>query len=344
MDFVTNDVDDGNIVFDHSSCNDRNVLRVVVTEASTEIALALMYRILCDKIFGDNQLIYLIAYETLEKALFLESIIIELTDFSSDQLDGIICTHEPSIAFKNADIVFCIGLARGYEFMDEENEDTFFEECALAAKFYGEIIEKYAKKDVKVIVLGNVAATIISHYAKSISRKNVTSLSKFNINICAAHIAAQSGCRVDQIKNIIIWGTNNKLTFPDCRYIYFNEDVIINDCLLVWLKIDLPRIMQNMSNRCFYSRSLAYALAEHCKILWNGTNKNNWTCMGVYSDNSYGVNEGIFFSFPVFCNNKEYEIVQGLLDDNSYVQRQIEKLSEILTSKIRDALQICKTK
>ncbi|XP_043502359.1 malate dehydrogenase, cytoplasmic-like [Polistes fuscatus] len=275
MDFVTNDVDDENIVFGHSSSsNDRNVLRVVVTEASTEIALALMYRILSNKIFDDDQLIYLIAYETFEKALFLESVVIELTEFSSDQLDGIIWTHEPSVAFKNADIVFCIGLARGYEFINEENEDTFFEECSLASKFHGEIIERYAKKDVKVIVLGNIAATIISHYAKSIPRKNVTALSNFNMKICAAHIAARTGCRVDQIKNIIVWGTNNKLTFPDCRYVCFNKDVIINDCLHIWLKIDLP---------------------------------------------------------------------QGLLDDNSYVQRQIEKLSETLTSKVRAALQICNT-
>lgn len=65
-----------------------------------------------------------------------------------------------------------------------------------------------------------------------------------------------------------------------------------------------------MSSRCWYTRSLAYALADHCKTLWNGTPQNEWTCMGVYSDNSYGVQEGVFFSFPVFCKDKEYEIVQ----------------------------------
>ncbi|KAI4489572.1 hypothetical protein M0802_011009 [Mischocyttarus mexicanus] len=288
-----------NIVFDHSS-HDRNVLRVVVTEASTEIALALMYRILSDKVFGDNQLIYLIAYETIEKALFLESIVIELTELSSDQLDGIIFTHEPSVAFKNADIVFCIGLARGYEFVEEEEcDDTFFEECTLASKFHvtmkyfiidivqyltsdydififkGEIIERYANRNVKVIVLGNVAATIISHYAKSIPRNNFTSLSIFNMKICATRIAAQTGCRVDQIKNIILWGINNKLTYPDCRYVSFNKDIIVNDRLHEWLKIDVPL---------------------------------------------------------------------GLLDNNSYVQRQIEKLSETMMSKVRAALKICYSK
>ncbi|XP_046833708.1 malate dehydrogenase, cytoplasmic-like [Vespa crabro] len=269
MDVLVNDVDDDeNIVFDDSS-DDRNVLRIVVTEASTEIAHALMYRILSNNVFEKDQLIYLVVYETFEKALFLESIAIELTEFSPAQLYGIICTHEPSIAFKDADIVFCIGLARGYEFMNEEYEDLFFEECALIGKFHGETLE---------------------------------------------------------------------------RYMSFEKDVIINDCLRAWLKVDLPRILENISNRSWYIRSLAYALAEHCKLLWYGTEQDEWTCMGVYSDGSYGVHEGIFFSYPVHCNNKEYEIIQGLLDNNSYVQRQIEKISEFLLLKIRAAFRICNSK
>lgn len=88
MDSLANDVDDDeNIVFDDSS-NDRNILRIVVTEASTEIAHALMYRILSNNVFEDDQLIYLVVYETFEKALFLESIVIELTEFSPIQLYG----------------------------------------------------------------------------------------------------------------------------------------------------------------------------------------------------------------------------------------------------------------
>lgn len=88
MDFLANDVDDDeNIVFDNSS-DDRNVLRIVVTEASTEIAHALMYRIFSNNVFEDDQLIYLVVYETFEKALFLESIVIELTEFSPIQLYG----------------------------------------------------------------------------------------------------------------------------------------------------------------------------------------------------------------------------------------------------------------
>ncbi|KAK2581328.1 hypothetical protein KPH14_008101 [Odynerus spinipes] len=343
MDLSITDDDEEVIVVDHSY-RDRDILRVVVTEGSSEIALALMYRILCYKVFGDDQLIYLIIYEAPEKALFLESIAIELTEFASDLLAGVLYTHELSTAFKNADVVFCIGLARGYEFPKDEYEDSFFEEHILVSKFHGEMIEKYAKRDVKIIVLGNTSANVISHYAKSVPRKNFTSLSKFNINMCAAHIAARTGCRADQIKNIIIWGNNTKHTFPDCRYISFDKDMFLCDSLQVWLRVDLPQILQGMSSRCWYSRSLAYALADHCKVLWNGTPQDEWTCMGVYSDDSYGVQEGIFFSYPVYCKNREYEIVQGLLDDNSYVQRQINKLSEFLMFQTRTAFKICNSK
>lgn len=68
--------------------------------------------------------------------------------------------------------------------------------------------------------------------------------------------------------------------------------------------------MQNVLRRPMYLRSMAYALAEHVKTLWNGTPKDQWICMGVLSDHSYGIPAGTFFSYPVYCKNKEYEIVQ----------------------------------
>ncbi|KAG7211810.1 hypothetical protein KM043_011041 [Ampulex compressa] len=238
---VTDRKEPESVIISSNECN-RTVLRVVVTDATTEIALALAYRIFCDNVFGPNQPIFLVLFECRDKAKFLESVAIELTDYAPDLLQGISYTDEASVAFKDVDIVFSIGRARGYEFTEEEYTELFFKEFVLVAKFYGQAIERYAKRNVKVIVLGNTAATIISRYATSIPPQNITALSKFNLKMSAAHIAARVKCHPTEIKNIIIWGTNNKHTFPDCRYISFKNGKTLNTELNVWLRSDLPSV------------------------------------------------------------------------------------------------------
>ncbi|OAD52954.1 Malate dehydrogenase, partial [Eufriesea mexicana] len=271
---------------------------------------------------------------------FLESVAIELTSFNPNVLYGISYGHDASIEFTDADVVICIGYAREYDFKDNEYLEPFFKEYVLTSKFYGEAIEHYAKRDAKIIVLGNTAATIISKYVKSIPMKNITTLSLVNLNIAAAQIAARAQCLPTEVKNIIIWGSNGSYSFPDCRFIYFTNEKPLTDALKVWINDILPRVIRNVSSRPSLINSIAYAMAEHCKILWNGTPENEWTSMGVLSDLSYSIRSGIFFSYPVICKNRQCEIIQDF-DDDRYVRRYIVDLSRLIYREIEIAYEIC---
>ncbi|XP_078037003.1 malate dehydrogenase [Augochlora pura] len=330
------DYETDEIVVTHASRHKHDAMRVVITDGSSEIALALAYRIFSDAIFGRDQSIFLSIHEFHSRAVFLESVAIELSLCSPNLLEGIIYSHDASVAFQDADVVFCIGPAREYWFNEQEYKDPFFKEFVEVLKSYGKFIESYAKKDVRIIALGNTAASIISRYATTTPRKNITALSLFNWRIAASYIAAQANCHSTQVKNIIVWGTNNKFCFPDCRYMYLANGQPVTDKLKVWLKKELPRIMRGILRRPAYARSLAYALADHCKILWSGTPKNEWTCMSVLSDHSYGIPAGIFFSYPVFCRDKNYEIVQGLVDDE-YVGMYLLDFSRLMIKDIQAA-------
>ncbi|XP_068984521.1 malate dehydrogenase, cytoplasmic-like [Bombus flavifrons] len=317
-----------------------NVLKVVVTDGTTDLARAFLYRMLNDNVFGENQSVFVSLYELPNKTTFLESVAIELTSFSPKVLNGISYGHDASIEFKDADVVICIGYAREYDFKDNEYLEPFFEEYVLTSKFYGEVIEKYVKRDARIIVLGTTAATIISKYVKSIPIKNITTLSLLNLNIAAGQIAARAQCLPTEVKNIIIWGSNGSYSYPDCRYMYFTHGKPLADVLKVWITDVLPQTIRNVVHRPSLINSIAYALAEHCKILWNGTPENEWTSMGVMSDYSYSIRSGIFFSYPVICKNRQYEIVQDF-DMDRYVLRYIVDLSRLIFREIEIAYEIC---
>ncbi|CAK9811705.1 Malate dehydrogenase, cytoplasmic [Anthophora plagiata] len=318
----------------------KDVLKIVVTDSTTEIARTFLYRVLSDNVFGENQSLSINLYEQPGRAAFLESVAIELTSFGSNLLHEMNYGQDASVQFKDVDVVVCIGFAREYCFKREEFTESFFKEYVRLSKSYGEVIDKYVKKNARIIVLGNTAATIISRYAKSISSKNITTLSLINLNVVTAQIAYRMRCFPTEVRNIIIWGSNGMYSFPDCRYVFFSNGSTLTDNIKVWIRNDLPRIIQKFSSRPCNIRSIAYCLAEHCRILWNGTPKNEWTSMGVLSDHSYGVRSGIFFSYPVFCKDKEYEIVQDL-DNDEYIKKYIFDLSRLVAREAKFGLKVC---
>ncbi|XP_076396555.1 phenylalanine--tRNA ligase alpha subunit isoform X2 [Megachile rotundata] len=133
---------------------------------------------------------------------------------------------------------------------------------------------------------------------------------------------------------------------PICRlnkYMFFTDRRKLNTGLEVWLKNILPQHTQNINSRPYRVKSMAYGLAEHCRILWNGSPTNEWTCMTVLSDHSYGIRSDIFFSFPVLCKNRTYEIVQDLVNDE-YIKKYIKAMSKLIAREVYFALTICNLK
>ncbi|XP_051158798.1 malate dehydrogenase-like [Leptopilina boulardi] len=321
-----------------------SIPRIVITDASSSVTRSLIYRLIYDEVFGINQEVIINLYESSDKSTFLNSLIIEITACAPHNLKEISVSHDVSKVFKNADVIFSIGRARGYDFSKKEiiSHDPFFEETVRTAKIHAEAIDRFAKKDVKVITIGNTEASIIHKYAKSIPVENITSLALIFSRIAAAQVCLKLQRPCDEIKNIIPWGFVGSRFYPDFKFATFKDGTpVMAETKKAWLKNELPQIIRQAIRDSRYTNGVSYALADHCKNLLRGTFNEEWTVMGVFSDGSYGVPAGMFFTFPVQCKNGTYEIVKDLPIDEFYIKRQIKHLAELIHIEVKAAFSIC---
>lgn len=223
-------------------------------------------------------------------------------------------------------------------------------------KNQGTALEKFAKKNVKVVVVGNPANTncyILAHYAPSIPRENFSCLTRLDHNRAKAQIASRLNISAGDVKNVIIWGNHSSTQFPDVRSatVKINgeeksvAEAIQND---QWLKNDFVSTVQKRGAAVIAARKLssamsaAKAICDHMRDWWKGTKDNEWVSMGVISDGSYGIEKGLVFSYPVTTRNGRYTIVQNLTMDD-WAKEMIEKTQNELVEEKNDALKATNT-
>lgn len=131
---------------------------------------------------------------------------------------GIVATTKVEEAFAQADVAVLVGAkprGPGMERKDLLNEN------AKIFKAQGEALDKFAKKNVKVLVVGNPANTnalIASHYAPSIPKKNFTALTRLDQNRALSQLSEKLKAPVEDIKNVIIWGNHSLTQYPDVNH------------------------------------------------------------------------------------------------------------------------------
>eukprot|EP01137_Pigoraptor_chileana_P008715 Opistho-2@55945 len=214
----------------------------------------------------------------------------------------------------------------------------------------GKAIDTYAKKTVKVLVVGNPANTnalITMSSAPSIPRENFTALTRLDHNRAIAQIALRLKLTPNEVKNVIIWGNHSNTQYPDAWHASatINGETkkareAINDD--AWLKGDFMQTVQTRGGAVIKARKLssamsaAKAIVDHMHDWWNGTKEGEWVSMAVPSDGSYGIKEGIIFSYPVRIKNHKYEIVQGLPIDE-FSQQKLDATAAELFGEREDA-------
>lgn len=190
-------------------------------------------------------------------------------------------------------------------------------------KVQGEALDKHAKKDVKVLVVGNPANTnalICSHYAPSIPKENFTAMTRLDQNRATSMIAAKCGVAVDKVKNVVIWGNHSSTQYPDVGPATVNGSpaagVIKDDA---YLQAEFIEKVQKRGAAVISARKMSSAMSaanaacDHVRDWWFGTKPGQMISMGVVSDGSYGVPKDIVFSFPVEVKDGKWKIVQCLL-------------------------------
>lgn len=327
-------------------------IRVVVTGAAGQIAYSVLYMIAKGDVFGKDQKLILVLLDIPPMMSVLEGVVMELADCAFPLLAQVIPTADPAVAFKDVSAAFLVGAMPRKEGM--ERKDLLSANVKIF-KVQGEALDKYAKKDVKVLVVGNPANTnalVCSHYAPSIPKENFSAMTRLDQNRAQAQLAAKLNVGVSQIKNVIIWGNHSSTQFPDPK----NAIVTINGTEKSvtteindekYLTTDFVSTVQKRGAAVINARkmssamSAAKAASDHMRDWWNGTEAGKYVSMGVISDGSYGVAKDVIFSFPVEINkDKKWTIVQGLaLDD--FAKGNLEITGKELLEEKTEAMAVC---
>lgn len=298
-------------------------VRVLVTGASGNIGYSLCFMISQGRMFGANQPVILHLFDLPNNLGRLNGLGLELTDGAFKLLKGIVYSTDPAVAFKDVDYAIMCGARPRTQGMERKDllsvNSKIFEE-------QGKYFDMYAKKTVKVCVVGNPANTnalILAKNAPSINFKNFTALTRLDHNRAVAQLSEKLKLDYDRIKNVIIWGNHSTTQHPDIDYCivedsdntYPIKSMIADD---KWIQNEFIKTVQQRGAAIIAARkmssvaSTATAICDHMRDWIIGTPDNSWVSMGVISKGEYGAPTDVVFSFPVTCKNGEWKIVENL--------------------------------
>jgi malate dehydrogenase len=300
-------------------------VRIAVTGAAGQIGYSLLFRIASGAVFGPSTPVILQLLEITPALGALDGVRMELEDCAFPLLSGVVCTDNAETAFGDADAAFLVGAMPRKDGM--ERGDLLSANGGIF-KPQGLALGKVAKKDVKVLVVGNPANTnalIAMNNAQGLDPSRFTAMTRLDHNRAISQLASKVGKPVSSVKKMTIWGNHSSTQYPDlfhCEVDGKNAAELIND--QAWLENDFIPTVAKRGAAIIKARGLssaasaANAAIDHMHSWAMGTAEGDWVSMAIPSDGSYGVPEGIISSFPCVCKNGDYSIVQGLdIDDFS---------------------------
>ena len=294
-------------------------VRITVTGAAGQIGYGILFRIASGQMLGPNTPVILQLLEVTPALGALNGVKMELDDCAYGPLVDVITTDDANVAFGDADIALLIGAMPRKDGM--ERADLLTANGGIF-KPQGRAIAKNAKKDVKVLVVGNPANTnafIAMSNATEIDPKQFTAMTRLDHNRAVAQLAQRVGKPVTSIKKMTIWGNHSASQYPDlynCEVDGKNAATLVND--ETWMRETFIPTVAKRGAAIIKARGLSSAASagtaamDHIRNWVQGTPAGDWVSMSVPSDGSYGVPAGLISSFPCTCANGEYSIVQGL--------------------------------
>ena len=293
-------------------------VRVAVTGAAGQIGYSLLFRIASGQMLGPDQPVILQLLEVTSAMKALEGVVMEIEDCAFPLSAGFVLADDANTAFKEVDYALLVGAkprGPGMERGDllEANGGIF--------KVQGQALNANASRDVKVLVVGNPANTN-AHTAKlsapDLNSRNFTAMTRLDHNRALAQLAANTESQVSDIKKMTIWGNHSTTQYPDISNATVAGKLAKNMVDFDWYKCQyIPRVAKRGAEiidarGASSAASAANGAVDHIRDWVLGTPEDDWVSMGVPSDGSYGIPEGLVYSFPVTCSNGDYSIVQGL--------------------------------
>ncbi|MEM1154018.1 MAG: malate dehydrogenase [Pseudomonadota bacterium] len=293
-------------------------VRVTVTGAAGQIGYALLFRIASGDMLGNDQPVVLQLLDITPAMEALEGVRMELEDCAFPLLAGIVCTDDPDTGFKDADYALLVGARPRGPGMERKD---LLEANAAIFSVQGKAINDNASKDIKVLVVGNPANTnalITQRNAPDLDPRNFTAMTRLDHNRAMTQIAQKTAKTVNDVKQMTIWGNHSATQYPDLFNTKVDGKTAIDLIDQSWYEEDFIPTVQQRGAAIIKARgassaaSAANAAIDHMRSWALGTEGDDWVSMGVYSDGSYGIAEGLIYSFPCRCEAGDWSIVQGV--------------------------------
>lgn len=293
-------------------------LNVAITGAAGQIGYALAFRVASGQMLGPDQPVNLMLLEITPALGSLSGVAMELNDCAFPTLNRVVPSDEARIAFKDCHIAMLVGARPRGPGM--ERKDLLLANAQIFSA-QGKALDAGADRNVRVLVVGNPANTnslIAQRNARSLKPANFTAMTRLDHNRAVSQLADKTGSHTMDIRKVTIWGNHSATQYPDINHATIAgkpAKSLVDD---KWVRESFIPTVQQRGAAVIKARgsssaaSAASAAIDHIRDWMLGTQEGNWVSMGIPADGSYGVKEGVIYSYPVTCSGGSYKIVQGL--------------------------------
>jgi len=291
---------------------------VTITGAAGNIGYALAFRVASGQMLGTDQPVNLNLLEIPAASAAVQGVVMELNDCAFAALNKVTATSDAAVAFKDCNFAMLVGARPRGPGM--ERKDLLLENAKIFSA-QGKALDAGASRDVRVLVVGNPANTnalIAQRNAPSLPPHRFTAMTRLDHNRALAQLTEKSGVPLAQVSKIIIWGNHSATQYPDLHHATVAGRAALSVVEPGWFKETFIPTVQQRGAAVIKARgtssaaSAASAALDHVHDWMLGTAADDWVSMAVASDGSYGIPEGVIYSYPVTCRGGEYSIVQGL--------------------------------
>ena len=321
-------------------------LNVAITGAAGQIGYALAFRVASGAMLGPDQPVNLHLLEITPALPTLQGVVMELNDCAFPTLNKVVATDDARVAFKDCHAALLVGARPRGPGM--ERKDLLLANAQIFSA-QGKALNDVAARDIRVLVVGNPANTnalIAMKNAPSLKPQSFTAMTRLDHNRALSQLAEKTGNHVNDIQKMIIWGNHSATQYPDINHCFVKGQPARGLVDADWIeKTFIPTVQQRgaaiiKARGASSAASAGSAAIDHIRDWFRGSAQGDWVSMGIPSDGSYGIPEGVIYSYPVVCRGGQYEIVQGLAIDEFSRKRMDATHQELLEERdgVKDLL------
>ncbi|XUO88140.1 malate dehydrogenase [Halomonas sp. KM072] len=293
----------------------KDPVRIAITGGAGQISYSLIFRIAAGDMLGPDQPVILQLLEIPQAMGALNGVVMEVNDCAFPLVQDIVATDDPNVAFKDADFALLVGARPRGPGMERKD---LLEANAAIFSVQGKALNDHASRDVKVLAVGNPANTnalIASCNAPDLDAGQFTAMTRLDHNRALTQLAQKTGKHVTDVENMIIWGNHSATQYPDLAQCKVDGKAAFDLVERDWYENDFIPTVQQRGAAIIKARGASSAASAASSAI---DHMRDWALgcdgivsMAIPSDGSYGIAEGIIYSYPVRCQGGKYEIVQG---------------------------------